>query len=197
MRLLMVLCALCATRSLICNPLTPMRRVPTTTYTPVLQAPSLRDQMAAYIASVKERGIELTADQKKMIEEFEADDELLDQTGRIDFTKDGTVPPGDDGSRLYQPQGEYSGPPPTPPPSAPPVPPAPAPVAAPAPAPAVGVAAASPAAVRMWQMQQRERGATAQLLRKRLEAGVSPRRPKAEPSHRVFASFALPATLFK
>ena len=34
-------------------------------------APSLRDQMQAYLKSVQERGVELTAEQKAMIAEFE------------------------------------------------------------------------------------------------------------------------------
>lgn len=51
--------------------------------------PSLREQMKAYIESQKARGVPLTKLQKDMIAEFEQDEELLEQTGRIDFTKGG------------------------------------------------------------------------------------------------------------
>ena len=54
-------------------------------------APTLREQMMAYIKSVQESGRELTEDQKAMIAEFEVDDELLDQTGRPDFMKGAEV----------------------------------------------------------------------------------------------------------
>jgi hypothetical protein len=50
-------------------------------------APSLREQMKAYLESVQQRGVELTPEQKAMIAEFEEDEELLDQTGRVDFMK--------------------------------------------------------------------------------------------------------------
>lgn len=54
-------------------------------------APTLREQMMAYLKSVQERGIELTPDQKAMIREFQEDEELLEQTGRVDFMKGAQV----------------------------------------------------------------------------------------------------------
>ena len=54
-------------------------------------APTLREQMKAYLKSVQERGVELTPEQKQMIAEMKADDELLDQSGRVDFMKGAEV----------------------------------------------------------------------------------------------------------
>ena len=59
--------------------------------------------MAAYVKDLKESGRHLSPEKKAMIAEFEADEQLLDQTGMIDFTKNGTIAPQDDGSRLYRP----------------------------------------------------------------------------------------------
>ena len=56
--------------------------------------PSLREQMQAYIETQQARGVPLTEQQLAMMAEFEADDELLEQTGRVDFTKSGHTNPG-------------------------------------------------------------------------------------------------------
>ena len=66
-------------------------------------APSLREQMKAYLKSVQERGVELTPDQKQMIAEFEDDDELLDQTGRVDFLQGAEVMTQEDFEKQQQP----------------------------------------------------------------------------------------------
>eukprot|EP00966_Prymnesium_polylepis_P121089 2798639-Prymnesium_polylepis.1 len=112
--------------------------------------------MEAYVKSAKERGIELTPEQKAMIAEFEADDELLEQTGRVDFSK--------------QKGAEAAEPAPAPPPPAAEPAPAPPPPTAAAPA-SPSAAAAEPeslppavvvggaAAPRLWLMQMRDREA--------------------------------------
>ena len=54
---------------------------------------SLRQQMKAYLDHCRATGRELTAEQKAMIAEIEKDEELLDQTGFVDFSKSPPVPP--------------------------------------------------------------------------------------------------------
>lgn len=104
-------------------------------------APSLRDQMKAYLKSVEERGVELTAEQKQMLAEFQDDDELLDQTGRPDFMKGYEVVSEEEFQARQQQQQAV--------PAAAPANPLPAPApAAPSPAPlvmgAVATATAAP-----------------------------------------------------
>jgi len=69
----------------------------------VMEAPSLREQMKAYLEMVQARGMELNSEQKKMLAEIEgAGDELLEQTGRVDFSgnsasDESAAPGGSDG----------------------------------------------------------------------------------------------------
>ena len=130
-------------------------------------APTLREQMQAYIKSVQERGVELTPDQKAMIAEFEADDELLDQSGRVDFLKGATVMTQEE-FQAEQAATEVT---------AAPAAAAPAPatfVQVPAPAPALATPddALDPAVVRLWLMQQGDRDKATQLLGKRVVSGA-------------------------
>ena len=112
-------------------------------------APSLREQMMAYVKSAQERGVELTAEQKAMIAEFEADDELLDQTGRVDFTKGKGYP---EPPAQAEPPAQSTG------------------LATTAPAPmAVAAADVDPATVRLWSLQQHEANEACRLLRKQAD----------------------------
>ena len=79
--LLLALSLLSGAHGLIYNPIAPTlkRMAWHTPIVPLLTAPTLREQMQAYIKSVKERGMELTPEQKEMIAEFEADEELLQE----------------------------------------------------------------------------------------------------------------------
>ena len=121
------------------------RRVPLAASPRMDGAPSLRDQMKAYLKSVEERGVELTAEQKQMLAEFQDDDELLDQTGRADFMKGAEVLSAEE----FQAQQQQAAASAAPAAAAPP-PPAPMPAAAPSPAPlamgAVATATAAPPA---------------------------------------------------
>lgn len=144
-------------------------------------APTLREQMMAYIKSVQERGVELTEDQKAMIAEFEADDELLDQTGRPDFMKGATVVSAEE-YEAQQAADSVA----TAAPTAPAAPAAPVPAAAPpAPVPAAAVVAVAaapvaapvdagpvdPATARLWMMQRGEMDAACALLQQRADGG--------------------------
>ena len=158
-------------------------------------APSLREQMKAYLKSVQERGVELTPDQKQMIAEFEDDDELLDQTGRVDFLQGAEVMTQEDFEKQQQQEAQaapaqaQAPPPPAPAPMAAspsPVPPPatpPAPVVVPVPVP-VPVAAAipdspvDPTTARMWMMQAAEVDSACQLLRKADGGNLAPQEAK-------------------
>jgi hypothetical protein len=122
------------------------RRVPLAASPRMDGAPSLRDQMKAYLKSVEERGVELTAEQKQMLAEFQDDDELLDQTGRADFMKGAEVLSAEE----FQAQQQQAAASAAPAAAAAPPPPAPMPAAAPSPAPlamgAVATATAAPPA---------------------------------------------------
>ena len=137
-------------------------------------APSLRDQMQAYLKSVQERGVELTAEQKAMIAEFEGDDELLDQTGLVDTYKGADVMTPEEFEALQQddkPATTAATIPaaiPAPVPSAPPATPTPA-SAMPAVVPDTPL---DPAMARLWLMQQNERETAVQLLQKRVDGGA-------------------------
>mmetsp|Transcript_75063 Transcript_75063/g.125103 ORF Transcript_75063/g.125103 Transcript_75063/m.125103 type:complete len:202 (-) Transcript_75063:269-874(-) len=134
--------------------------------------PSLREQMKAYIDMVKSKGLELTAQQKAMIAEFEQDEDLLDQTGRVDF---GVGHP----KEMPEPVPIAMEPAPAhvvPQQASAVVPPhilAQPPV--PTPGPTVAAPLAKPelstAAQQMWLMQQRERDTAVQLLSQRLSNG--------------------------
>ena len=144
------------------------------------EAPTVREQMKAYLKSVQEGGVDLTPEQKAMIAEIEADNEILDATGRPDFMKGAQVVPKEDfeaeGAEKQQvvpPQtsalseaeqgvgrpglgaaaGSLTVREPLP--------------AAPAPRPLPELAVSSSAA-RMWQVQRAERDMAVQLLGKRL-----------------------------
>ena len=149
----------------------------------VTAAPTLREQMKAYIESVQERGVELTPEQKEMLAEFEQEDDLLDQTGLPDFMQGAEVlSPEDFAAQQGEeaateappppPQPVAAPPPPPPPPSASPLPPPPrATVPATVPAPAEsGGAMIDPAIARMWLMQRNEVSAATELLN-RVAAG--------------------------
>ena len=138
--------------------------IPPRTSIPQAKVPTLREQMQAYIKSAQERGVELTPEQKAMIAEFEADEEVLEQTGVVDFMKDAEV---------LTPE-EYQGR------AGVPVPPAPTsppptymePPAAPGPdSPGMYTAPIGATAARIWQMQQPEREAAVQLLSKSAVGG--------------------------
>ena len=116
-----------------------------------------------------------------MIAEFEADDELLDQTGRPDFMKGATVVSAEE-YEAQQAADSVA----TAAPTAPAAPAAPVPAAAPpAPVPAapvVAVAAApvaapvdagpvDPATARLWMMQRGEMDAACALLQQRADGG--------------------------
>ena len=128
--------------------------------------------MKAYIQSVKDRGVELTPEQKAMIAEFEQDDELLDQTGRVDFSKGANaLSPEEEAAqearRLENAQAyakweeeEAAKAAPAPVAAAAAAPP---PMAVAAPNPAATV---SPATARLWMMQQQEKDAACALLAK-------------------------------
>lgn len=128
--------------------------------------PTLREQMLAYIKSVQDRGMELTDEQKAIIAEFEEDDELLDQTGRVDVMKGYDVMSEEEYAEYEkqnpgaaQPQqGVVT-------PSAPPVA-----AAAPAAAPPAAAATDRPvdaATARMWLAQRGELEAACSLLETR------------------------------
>lgn len=134
----------------------------------------MREQMKAYLQSVKERGIELSPDQKAMIAEFEADDELLDQSGRVDFYKGAEILTPEEFSAVNAQPGPSIPPPasyapPEPPQPEPQQPKPPLPMQAPMPAFAAGVPAdaVDVATARLWMMQQTERDAALQLLARR------------------------------
>lgn len=115
-------------------------------------APTLREQMVAYIKSVQERGLELTPEQKEMIAEFEADDELLDQQGMPDFYKGAEVLTPEE----FQAQQQDA--------------PAEVPASAMyAPAPTTAPAFIDPAVARMWMVQRNEVDAACTLLARRAD----------------------------
>ena len=58
--------------------------------------PTLREQMQAYLKSVKERGVDLNAQQLEMIKEMEAEEALLDIEGRPDFLAGAEILSSDD-----------------------------------------------------------------------------------------------------
>ena len=145
----------------------------------VTSTPTLREQMKAYLKSVQERGVELTPEQKQMIAEMEADDELLDQSGRVDFMKGAEVlSPEEYAARESAGQGvpaavaappaavaaapaAVAAPPaavaaPAPTTYMPPMGAAAAPVYAPAAAPVVPDSPVDPQTARMWAMQAAE-----------------------------------------
>ena len=117
---------------------------------------SLRQQMKAYLDHCRATGRELTSEQKAMIAEIEKDEELLDQTGFVDFSKS---PPPPIPTSATSPAAAPP-PPPAPPPPAPP-PPAPPPPAPPTPAPPPPISSVSSAdadaqaavAQRLWLLQ--------------------------------------------
>ena len=150
-------------------------------------APTLREQMRAYLKSVQERGVELTPEQKQMIAEMEADEELLDQSGRVDFMKGAEVlSPEEYAARESAGQGvpaavaappaavaaapaAVAAPPaavaaPAPTTYMPPMGAAAAPVYAPAAAPVVPDSPVDPQTARMWAMQAAELEAAVGLL---------------------------------
>mmetsp|Transcript_17445 Transcript_17445/g.37029 ORF Transcript_17445/g.37029 Transcript_17445/m.37029 type:complete len:186 (+) Transcript_17445:20-577(+) len=128
------------------------------------EAASLREQMAAYLRSAKDRGVELSEEQRRMIAEFEADDALLDQRGLVDFSRASAAPPL-----------AGAAPPPVPSPAPPP-----APSPTPSPAPPSVVADVDAASARLWLMQERERGAAVSLLRERVGGGSLPAAERAQ-----------------
>ena len=129
--------------------------------------------MKAYIQSVKDRGVELTPEQKAMIAEFEQDDELLDQTGRVDFSKGASaLSPEEEAAQearrlenaqTYAKWEEEEAAKAAPAPVAAAAAPPPPPMAVAAPNPAATV---SPATARLWMMQQQEKDAACALLAK-------------------------------
>ena len=133
-----------------------------------MTAPTLREQMLAYIKSAQERGVELTDEQKAIIAEFEEDDEVLDETGRPDFMKNAQVMTSDEFSQQTEAASAA-------PPVAAPAAVAPAAVSPAAP-PAVSVSAAASAsmaaagpaidatAARLWLAQRSERDSACALL---------------------------------
>ena len=133
-------------------------------------APSLREQMMAYIKSVQERGMELTEEQQTMIAEFEADDDLLDQTGRVDFMRNAEVLTPEElaAQSTQEPTVEQL------PTRAPLAPLAEAPI--------------DPAAARLWAMQQTEVDATCQLLRVSIDGGEEWTAAEAKELRRLLSS---------
>ena len=154
---MLLLCS-CATAALV--PSLPGRvravhlpSMPRTTLPCCSEAASLREQMKAYLDMVREKGLELTPDQQAMIAEMEADEELLDQRGLVDFNKQPTGE-GPGGSN-ESPEGSSA-------PSS-----TPEPVAGPLVETRTQVDAA---AAQLWLMQRRERGVAIALLQ-RLDQG--------------------------
>jgi len=156
-------------------------------------APTLREQMMAYLKSVQERGIELTAEQKAMIAEFQGDEELLEQRGCVDFMQGAQVLSPEE----YEAQKAADGVPaantaspslhavaaPAQPMAAPPVPqvvaaPAQRMAAPPTPQAVVGPGVSStldPATARLWLMQKSDREAAIKLLaQSAVGQGLSP-----------------------
>ncbi len=150
------------------------KRVPLHLHMDGSNAPSLREQMKAYLKSVEERGVELTGEQKQMLAEFQEDDELLDQTGRVDFMKGAEVLSAEEfAAQQQQPAAPAAAAPVTPPPVPVPAAPSPAPLvmgavatatAAPLPpAPAID-GSIDPTAARLWMAQAGELDSACGLL---------------------------------
>ena len=172
------------------------------------QAPTVRDQMKAYLKSVQERGVELTPEQKAMIAEMEADEEMLDATGLPDFLTGAKVMSKEDfeaegpaqqpeepemgasygSAAQYEAEGrpELS---------------AAAgsltvrtPQAAPVPRPLPELVVNS-AAARMWQVQRAERDVAVQLLGKRLVDAAPLPDMDAQELRRVLSSLIATLTM--
>jgi hypothetical protein len=146
-------------------------------------APTLREQMAAYIKAQQERGVELTPEQKAVMAEFESDDELMEQTGCVDFMKGAEVLSQEEFEAsqqsepiaaepaaavaapqpVVQPAATVAPPPPPQPAAQPPAPVAAAPAVA-APTMAAPAATISPATARLWMVQQPELDAACAML---------------------------------
>mmetsp|Transcript_40272 Transcript_40272/g.106659 ORF Transcript_40272/g.106659 Transcript_40272/m.106659 type:complete len:198 (-) Transcript_40272:365-958(-) len=149
-------------------------------------APTLREQMQAYIKSVQERGVELTPEQKAMMAEFQEDDELLDQRGlSVDFMKGAKVMTPEEYAAQ---EGEM------------PAPALPFPAAVPAATPGAAAPAMSTpvsmsvadvpvdaATARLWLMQQGDRDKAVQYLSKRV-AGMGLNMEESKELRRALAS---------
>ena len=53
---------------------------------PLMDTPSMKAQMVAYLEMVKAQGRELTPEQQQMVDEIQGDEALLSQTGLVDFS---------------------------------------------------------------------------------------------------------------